>query len=103
MQLQSRMDNIVRIAGMGMNVYWMKLWLFTGAIETQYSSFLVASEAYPGMGWRMCVELIIGCAQPYGWKITSVETNLMMDQGLEWVIGGDRSGLQSIFVCGCDL
>ena len=28
MQLQSRMDNIVRIAGMGTNDYWMKLWPF---------------------------------------------------------------------------
>ena len=28
MQLQSRMDNVVRIAGMGTNDHWMKLWLF---------------------------------------------------------------------------
>ena len=86
MQLQSRMDNIVRIAGMGTNDYWMKgFGYFTGAIETQYSSFLVASDAYPGMGWRMCVELIIGCAQPYGWKITSVKTNV------EWFLSGGGS------------
>ena len=85
MQLQSRMDNIVRIAGMGTNVYCMKLWLFTGVIETRYSSFLVASKAYPGMGWRMCVELIVGCAQFYGWKITSVESNV------EWFLSGGGS------------
>ena len=24
----------------------------------------------------MCVELIVGCAQPDGWKITSVESNV---------------------------
>ena len=85
MQLQSRMDNIVRIAGMGTNDYWKKLWLFTGAIETRYPSFLVASKAYPGMGWRMCVELIVGCAQPYGWKITSVKPNV------EWFLSGGGS------------
>ena len=85
MQLQSRMDNIVRIAGMGTNDYWMKLWLFRGVIETWYPSFLVAKKAYPGMGWRMCVELIIGCAQPYGWKITSVKTNV------EWFMSGGGS------------
>ena len=64
------MGNIVRIAGMGMNDYWKSFGYFTGVIETWYSSFLAASEAYPGMGWRMCEELIAGCAQPYGWKIT---------------------------------
>ena len=70
------MDNVVRIAGMGTNEYWKGFGYFTGAIETWYSSFLVASKAYPGMGWRMCVELIVGCAQPYGWKITSVKLNV---------------------------
>ena len=79
------MDNVVRIAGMGMNGYWKKLWLFTGAIETQYPSFLAGSKAYPGMEWRMCVELIIGCAQPYGWKITSVKPNV------EWFLSGGGS------------
>ena len=79
------MDNIVRIAGMGMNVYWKSFGYFTGVIETRYSSLLAASEAYPGMGWRMCVELIVGCAQPYGWKITSVEPNV------EWFLSGGGS------------
>ena len=37
---------------------------------------LAESKACPGMGWRMCVELVIGCAQPDGWKITSVEPNV---------------------------
>ena len=36
---------------------------------------LVESKACPGMGWRMCVELVVGCAQPDGWKITSVKPN----------------------------
>ena len=34
------------------------------------------SKACPGVGWRMCVELVIGCAQPDGSKITSVELNV---------------------------
>ena len=37
---------------------------------------LAESKACPGMGWRMCVELVVGCAQPDGWKITSVEPNV---------------------------
>ena len=43
---------------------------------------LVESKACPGMGWRMCVELVGGCAQPDGWKITSVEHNV------EWFLSG---------------
>ena len=35
---------------------------------------LVESKTCPGMGWRMCVGLVIGCAQPEGWKITSAKT-----------------------------
>ena len=31
------------------------------------------SKACPGMGWRMGIEVVIDCAQPDGWKITSVE------------------------------
>ena len=34
------------------------------------------SKACPGMGWRMCVEVVIGCAQHDGWKITSVDSNV---------------------------
>ena len=79
------MDNIVRIAGMGTNDYWKSFGYSTGVIETQYPSFLVASKAYLGMGWRMCVELIVGCAQPDGWKITSVEPNV------EWFLSGGGS------------
>ena len=79
------MDNIVRIAGMGKNDYWKSFGYFTGVIETQYSSFLAVSKAYPGMGWGMCVDLIVGCAQPYGWKITSVEPNV------EWFLSGGGS------------
>ena len=36
------------------------------------SILLVESKACPGMGWRMCVELVVGCAEPDGWKIPSV-------------------------------
>ena len=36
---------------------------------------LVESKACPGMGWGMCVELV-GCAQPDGWKISSVKPNM---------------------------
>ena len=81
------MDNIVRIAGMGMNDYWKSFGYFTGVIETQYPSFLVVIKAYPEMGWRMCVELIIGCAQPDGWKITSVKPNVE-----QFLSGGGSEG-----------
>ena len=46
---------------------------------------LVESKACPGMGWRMCVELVIVCAQPDGWKIISVEPNV------EWFLSGGGS------------
>ena len=36
----------------------------------------VESNACPGMRWRMCVEVVIDCAQPDGWKITSVDPNV---------------------------
>ena len=85
MQLQSRMDNIVQNCWDGYEWLLEELWLFTGVIETWYPSFLAVSKACPGMGWRMCVELIIGCAQPDGWKITSVEPNV------EWFLSGGGS------------
>ena len=34
------------------------------------------SKACPGMGWRMGVEVVVGCAQPDGQKIDSVEPNV---------------------------
>ena len=40
-----------------------------------------------GWDFRMCVELIVGCAQPYGWKITSVETNVEL-----FLSGGGSEG-----------
>ena len=43
------------------------------------------SKICPGMGWRMCVELVVGCAQPDGWKITSVKPNV------EWFLSGSGS------------
>ena len=46
---------------------------------------LAESKACPGMGWRMCVELVVGCAQLDGWKITSVEPNV------EWFLSGGGS------------
>ena len=46
---------------------------------------LAESNACPGMGWRMCVELVIGCAQPDGWKITIVKPNV------EWFLSGGGS------------
>ena len=45
----------------------------------------VESKACPGMGWRMCVELVVGCAQPDGWKITSVKPDV------EWFLSGGGS------------
>ena len=34
------------------------------------------SNACPGMGWRMGIEVVVDCAQPDGWKITSVDPNV---------------------------
>ena len=48
---------------------------------------LAESKACPGMGWRMCVELVVGCAQPNGWKITSVEPNVE-----QFLSGGGSEG-----------
>ena len=45
---------------------------------------IVDSKACPGMGWRMCVDLVIGCAQPDGWKVTSVEPNVEWFFELRW-------------------
>ena len=48
---------------------------------------LVESKAGPGVGWRMCVELIVGCAEPDGWKITSVKPNVE-----QFLSGGGSKG-----------
>ena len=34
------------------------------------------SNACPRVGWRMCVVVVVGHAQPDGWKITSVHPNV---------------------------
>ena len=34
------------------------------------------SNACPGMGWRVGIEMVVDCAQPDGWKITSVDPNV---------------------------
>ena len=34
------------------------------------------SSACPRVEWRMCAVVVVGCAQPYRWKITSVNPNL---------------------------
>ena len=36
----------------------------------------VESNACPGMGWRMGIEVVVDCAQLDGWKITSVDPNV---------------------------
>ena len=38
--------------------------------------FPAESSTCPGMGWRMCVVVVVGCAQCDGWKITSVDPNM---------------------------
>ena len=45
------------------------------------------SKACPGMGWRMGIEVVIDCAQPEGWKITSVEPNVE-----QFLSGGGSKG-----------
>ena len=64
---------------------WEGLWLFTGSDRDLVPILLAESKACPGIGWRMCVELAIGCAQPDGWKITSVKPNV------EWFLSGGGS------------
>ena len=34
------------------------------------------SNACPGMGWRMGIEVVVDHTQPDGWKITSVDPNV---------------------------
>ena len=87
MQLQSRMDKVVENCWDGYKQLWEELWLFTGAIETWYLSFLQRAKHAQGMGWRMCAELVIGCAQPDGRKITSVEPNVE-----QFLSGGGSEG-----------
>ena len=55
--------------------------------------FLAESKTCPGMGWKMCVELVIGYAQPDGWKITSVKPNV--EQFLSG--GGSKVTMTSAF------
>ena len=43
------------------------------------------SKACPGMGWRRGIEVVVSCAQPDGWKITSVKSNV------EWFLSGGGS------------
>ena len=45
------------------------------------------SNACPGMGWRMGIEVVIDCAQPDGWKITSVKPNVK-----QFLSGGGSKG-----------
>ena len=78
------MDKIVQTCWDGYLQLWEGLWLFTGVIETQYPSFLWRTKHAEGWDGG-CVELVIGCAQPDGWKITSVEPNV------EWFLSGGGS------------
>ena len=45
----------------------------------------VESKACPGMGWRMGIEVVVGCPQPDRWKITSAKPNV------EWFLSGGGS------------
>ena len=46
----------------------------------------VESKACLGMGWRMGVEVVIDCAQPDGWKITSVDPNVKQVSEWRWFL-----------------
>ena len=50
--------------------------VITGVIEIQYLFFLQRAKHALGWGWRMGIEVVIDCAQPDGWKITSVNPNV---------------------------
>ena len=54
-----------------------------GVIETQYLSSLAReSECMPWCGMEGMCRVVIGCMQPYGWKITSADPN--GDQFTDW-------------------
>ena len=64
-----------RLAGTGTNHYKNSFGYYRS--NRDLVPFLPAeSKACPGMGWRMGVEVVIDCAQPNGWKITSVNPNV---------------------------
>ena len=69
------MDKVVQTCWDGYEWLWEGLWLFTGARDP-VPVLPAESKACLKMGWRMCVEVVVDCAQPDGWKITSVETNV---------------------------
>ena len=80
------MDKVVQTCWDRYKQLWEGLWLYIGMIEIQYPVLPAESKACLGMGWRMCVEVVVGCAPPDGWKITSVEPNV------EWFLsrGGSK-------------
>ena len=45
------------------------------------------SKACPGMGWRMGIEVVVGCAQCDGWKIASVKPSVE-----QFLSGGGSKG-----------
>ena len=76
MQLQSRMDNeSTDLLGQVQTVMRRALAIYRSNRDP-IPVLPAESKACPGMGWRMGVEVVIGCVQPGGWKITSVETNV---------------------------
>ena len=58
------MDKVVQTCWDGYEWLWEELWLFTRSDRDLVPVLLAESKACPGMGLRMCVELVIGCAQP---------------------------------------
>ena len=64
------------MAGIGVIVYRKCFGWLTGVIETWYLSFLVReSKCMPQGGMESVCRVVIGCAQPDGWKIASADPN----------------------------
>ena len=75
-ELRTRKENgRVTLAGTGMNGYKKGFGYYRS--DRHLAPVLpVESKACPGMGWRMGIEVVIYCAPPDGWKITSVDPNV---------------------------
>ena len=79
------MDKVVQTCWDGYEWLWEEALAIYRRDRDPVPVLLAESKACPWMGWRMCVELVIGCAQRDGWKITSVKPSV------EWFLSGSGS------------
>ena len=76
----------VQTAGTGMNNYDKGFGIYRSNRDL-VPVLPVERKACPGTGWRMGIEVVIDCAQPDGWKITSVKPNVK-----QFLSGGGSEG-----------